>query len=377
MKIFVLSLAVLLVAGGCGRQAATKETSAVTPESSAVKGVFSDQELAQFTALEPIDTHTHIYETDPVYVAMLQKLHLHILDIMVVADNLNPERKSLEKESKDVFEFVKNSDGRAAACATFDAYRVHQRDFSAAAIRQLNQSFDQGAIAVKVWKNIGMEIKDAKGNYILPDNPSLEPIYKDIAAHHKTVVFHIADPDTAWAPPNPSAPDYSYFANNPQWYMYKIPYSPSKEQILLARDHVIQANPDLRIVGAHLGSMEGHFDQVAQHLDHYPNFAVDLAARIPYLMLQPRADIIAFIVKYQDRLIYGTDDTLYPQEDVQKIVTRSEASYAHDWRFLATNDMLDYRGRKIQGLALPLPILRQLYHDNAVHWFPGILGNVN
>ena len=377
MKALVLSLVVILVSGGCGQQTPTKTTSGVSPAFSAVKSVFSDQELAQFTALEPIDTHTHIYESDPAYFAMLQKLHLHILDIMVVADNLNPERKILAKESKDVFDVVQNSNGHAAACTTFDAYLFNQRDFAVNAIRLINQNFAEGAIAAKIWKNVGMEIKDAKGNYILPDNPLLEPIYKDIAAHNKTLVSHLADPDTAWAPPNLSAPDYSYFANNPQWYMYKVPHAPSKEQILLARDHVLQANPSLRMVGAHLGSMEGSFDQVAQHLDRYPNFAVDLAGRIPYLMLQPRATMIAFITKYQDRLIYGTDDALYPQEDVQKMVTSSEASYARDWRFLATNGTLDYRGRQIQGLALPEPILRKLYHDNAVHWFPDILGKAH
>jgi predicted TIM-barrel fold metal-dependent hydrolase len=377
VKTLVLSMVVILVAGGHGQQTPTKTTSGVSPAPSAVKGVFSDQELAQFTALEPIDTHTHIYESDPAYFAMLQKLHLHILDIMVVADNLNPERKILAKESKDVFDVVQNSNGHAAACTTFDAYLFNQRDFEVNAIRQINQNFAEGAIAAKIWKNVGMEIKDAKGNYILPDNPLLEPIYKDIAAHNKTLISHLADPDTAWAPPNPSAPDYSYFANNPQWYMYKVPHAPSKEQILLARDHVLQANPSLRMVGAHLGSMEGSFDQIAQHLDRYPNFAVDLAGRIPYLMLQPRATMIAFITKYQDRLIYGTDDALYPQEDVQTMVTSAEASYAHDWRFLATNGTSNYRGRQIQGLALPEPILRKLYHDNAVHWFPDILGKAH
>jgi predicted TIM-barrel fold metal-dependent hydrolase len=377
VKTLVLSMVVILVAGGHGQQTPKKTTSGVSPAPSAVKGVFSDQELAQFTALEPIDTHTHIYESDPAYFAMLQKLHLHILDIMVVADNLNPERKILAKESKDVFDVVQNSNGHAAACTTFDAYLFNQRDFEVNAIRQINQNFAEGAIAAKIWKNVGMEIKDAKGNYILPDNPLLEPIYKDIAAHNKTLISHLADPDTAWAPPNPSAPDYSYFANNPQWYMYKVPHAPSKEQILLARDHVLQANPSLRMVGAHLGSMEGSFDQIAQHLDRYPNFAVDLAGRIPYLMLQPRATMIAFITKYQDRLIYGTDDALYPQEDVQTMVTSAEASYAHDWRFLATNGTSNYRGRQIQGLALPEPILRKLYHDNAVHWFPDILGKAH
>jgi len=28
----------------------------------------------------------------------------------------------------------------------------------------------------------------------------------------------------------------------------------------------------------------------------------------------------------------------------------------------------------VPGIALPMPILRKLYHDNAVRWFPGITG---
>jgi hypothetical protein len=122
----------MLIAGGPGRQTSTKST---PPASTPVIGAFKDQELLQFTALEPIDIHTHIYASDPVFFAMLQKLHLHILDIVVVADNNTPERKDLSKESKDVFEVVHNSNGHAAACTTFDAYRFNQSDFAAVAIR--------------------------------------------------------------------------------------------------------------------------------------------------------------------------------------------------------------------------------------------------
>jgi hypothetical protein len=50
-----------------------------------------------------------------------------------------------------------------------------------------------------------------------------------------------------------------------------------------------------------------------------------------------------------------------------------EDTYANDWRYLATNDTILYK--KVQGLDLPPSILRKIYHDNAVKWFPGILGN--
>jgi predicted double-glycine peptidase len=34
---------------------------------------------------------------------------------------------------------------------------------------------------------------------------------------------------------------------------------------------------------------------------------------------------------------------------------------------------VESEGIKAEGLALPNSVLRKLYHDNAVHWFPGIL----
>jgi hypothetical protein len=58
--------------------------------------------------------------------------------------------------------------------------------------------------------------------------------------------------------------------------------------------------------------MESDFSRIAATLDRYPNFAVDLTARMPYIMRLTRAETIAFFTKYQDRLIYGTDDSIYP-----------------------------------------------------------------
>jgi hypothetical protein len=373
MKMFVLSFVLVFGFAACDKHA-QNATPAESPSANAANvasGNFSSHELQEFTALDPIDAHAHVFETDPTFNALLKKLNLRILDILVV-DRQSTKHNDLQSQSAAAWKFVKSSDGRGIECTTFDPYKLNDPGFAQASNKWLNQEFAQGAIAVKIWKNIGMEIKDAKGNYILPDNPVFAPIYKDIAAHNKTLVAHVADPSSSWAPMDPASPDYGYYKDNPVWYMYDKPHPASKEQILLARDHVIEQNPNLRVVGAHLGSMEADFHQLAQHLDRYPNFAVDTAARIPYMMLQPRADIIAFITKYQDRLIYATDNSFYPKSDTKAKLNEWEESYARDWRFLATNGTVDYEGRKVQGLALPASVLKKLYHDNAVHWFPGI-----
>jgi predicted TIM-barrel fold metal-dependent hydrolase len=378
MKKVALSLALTLVFAGCSRQSSPKAPAASSAISSAppVSGPFTPQELQEFTALDPIDTHTHAYQASPALYAMLKKLNLHTLDIMLV-DNYDPELKDLAKERRDTWNVIRHSDGYITMCTTFDPFKFSRPNFAEEANRGINEDFRRGAVAVKIWKNVGMEIKDAKGNYIMPDNPVFEPIFKNIAAHNKTLIAHLADPNTIWEAPNPDSADYEYYTHHPELYMYTKPGAPSKASILIARDHVLEANPKLRIVGAHLGSMEADFHQLAQHLDQYPNFAVDLAARMPYIEMQPRANIIAFITKYQDRLIYATDNELNPGNDAAKTMQEWENRYANDWRYFATDDIVEYHGHKIQGLALPQPILHKLYHDNAVQWFPGILGKTD
>lgn len=279
---------------------------------------------------------------------MLKKLNLHMVNILVINDE-GPDYKHLQTKIDNGWKFIEGSHGSAVFCTSFNPYKWSEHGYSADANRQLDRDFARGAVAVKIWKNVGMEIKDATGNYLLPDNPVFEPIYKDITSHNRTLIAHLAEPDSAWKPMDPASPDYSYYRDHPLWYMNGKPNAASKQQILAARDHVLELNPKLRVVGAHLGSMEADFSQLGQHLDKYPNFAVDMAARMPYVMMQPHADVIAFITKHQDKLLYATDNEFSSEEKGSVAASGWEDTYARDWRFLATNDMVEYGGRKFQG----------------------------
>jgi predicted TIM-barrel fold metal-dependent hydrolase len=165
----------------------------------------------------------------------------------------------------------------------------------------------------------------------------------------------------------------------PWWYMYNKRGVNSKEAILKARDHILEQNPTLRMVGAHLGSLEASFADLGAHFDRYPNFAVDMAGRVPYFKMMPREDAIAFITKYQDRLIYATDNDheFHPADRAKQARKDWEEAYADQWRYFATNDTVEYQGKPVQGLALPFSILRKIYHDNAIKWFPGVLDSAD
>ena len=327
--------------------------------------------LTALAVLQPIDSHVHVFKAGPEFQAMLERLHLKLLDILVVDDTL-PYRKQLDPQVTDALALVRSSKGHVALCTTFDPYQFNDPDFTTAAIKQIDRDFESGAIAVKLWKNLGMEIKTTDGKFVMPDDPKLEPIFQDIAKHGRTLLTHVAEPDVAWGPPDPSDPSWSYYQENPQWFLYNRPGFPSKQTILAARDHILAANPKLRMVGVHLGSMEKELDGIAAHLDRYPNFAIDMAARMEYLMMAPTSKVRAFLIKYQDRVLYGTDLDLLATADTAQSVKEWESTYARDWRFLATDDAFVSEGRKVEGLKLPESVLRKLYRGNARRWIPGL-----
>jgi hypothetical protein len=329
-------------------------------------------ELNALAALEPVDTHTHVAKGDPAFYAMLDRLHMHILDILLVDDH-DSYRKDLSTERIDADTVIDASGGRALLCTTFDPFQFDSPDFAPAAIRGLNRDFAHGAVAVKIWKNIGMELKDQNGRYVLADDPKFEPIFRELESHNRTLIAHQAEPDEAWRAPNPNGLDYPYYKDHPIWYMYGKPGVPSKKQILDARDRLLAQNPKLRVVGAHLGSMEDDLEGLGQRLDRYPNFAVDTAARVVHLVVMPSDKVRAFLLKYQDRIVYGTDLEFSQDQGSQEVIKEWQDQYAHDWRYFSTRDTFDYEGHRTQGVGLPPAVLRKLYHANAVHWFPGVV----
>ena len=325
-------------------------------------------------SFERIDAHAHIYKPAPEIYQMLCRLNLRLLNICVV-DKYERGFEEAAPQQARALEVFRGSEGRAAWCSTFDPQDWESPGFAERVISQLDRTFADGAVAAKIYKSIGMELKSRAGNYLMPDDPVFDPILEALAVRNKTLFAHIAEPSAAWRPLDPASPHYSYYKENPDWHMYLHPERPSKEAILAARDRLVAQHPKLRVVGCHLGSMEDDVDEIAKRFDLYPNFAVDTAARVPDLMIQPRERVRAFLMKYQDRVLYATDLVVMPEDEPAGAVQRLEDEYARDWKYFATGETLEYRGQKIRGLALPKPVLRKLYHDNAVKWVPGIVGN--
>ena len=332
-------------------------------------------------SFERIDAHFHAASTDPVFFDTLRRLNFRVLNLC--ADDKHERNfKDVDLQHVIAREMFRQSGGRVMWTAALDPELLGPRgwerpEFAEVVNKQLDQAFREGAVGVKITKSIGMEYVAKNGKYLMPDDPILDPIFDHIAAMGKTLIGHIADPSRSWRPVAPSDPDYRYL-NNPDtgfWYMYKYPERPSKATILAARDHMIEKHPNLRIVGAHFGSMEEDVDDIAQRLDRFPNFAVESGGwQQEFLTKQPSAKVRAFLIKYQDRVFYGTDELVAPSRRFTTAETLKmiEDEYALDWKYFATSETVEILGRKVQGLALPEPVLRKFYHDNAIKWFPDL-----
>lgn len=177
---------------------------------------------------------------------------------------------------------------RLAFATTFTVKNWGKDEWQTQTLDYLKESFEKGAIAVKIWKNIGMELKDKNGKFVMIDDPRFDPILDFIERNNVTLIGHFGEPLNAWLPVEQMtiAGDKKYFSENPQYHIYLHPEDPSYNDQINARNNMLKKHPNLRFVGAHLGSLEWDVDELAKCLDKFPNMAVDMAARITHLQFQ-------------------------------------------------------------------------------------------
>jgi hypothetical protein len=271
---------------------------------------------------------------------------------------------------------------RFAWCTSFTLPDFTSGDWQDRVIAELDADFSSGAIACKVWKNVGMELRTPEGAFVMPDDPIFDPIYEHLAATRKPLLTHIAEPIACWRPPTEKIPHMGYFRDNPQWHMYNKPDYPSHSQLMAARDNLLAKHPNLRVIGAHLASLEFDVDEVAARLDRYPNFAVDISARLVDLAVQPSAKVRDFCLRYADRTLYGTDivmrqrpSTMLPAEKADALtklrnVFDTHFAYFNEGNRLSVKDRND--DNWTTGLKLPDDVLHQFYVASARTWYPGL-----
>lgn len=236
----------------------------------------------------------------------------------------------------------------------------------------IEQSYRAGARGLKILKTLGLYLREhiSSGQLVKIDDRRFDPMWDACGQLNIPVAIHISDPVAFFTPTDQYNERYEELHNHPDWSFHGGDF-PSNDELIAARNRVIERHPKTRFITLHVGNFSENLANVAGDLDRYPNMTVELGARIGELGRQPRTSR-KFFGKYQDRILFGTDATPHGDAFPQQVF--GDKLYEIYWRFLETEDeYFDYapaeippQGRwRIYGIGLPETILRKVYYENA------------
>jgi predicted TIM-barrel fold metal-dependent hydrolase len=226
---------------------------------------------------------------------------------------------------------------------------------------QLREGVARGARGLKVWKNLGLHVRDASGRLVAIDDARLGPLWETAAESGVPVLIHVADPVAFFDPVDETNERWEELHEHPDWQFYGQEF-PSFATLMEQFERLIASQPRTVFIGAHVGCYAENLGWVSRMLDSYANFHVDIGQRISELGRQPYS-ARRFFERHADRILFGTD--CFPLE---------AAWYAPYFRFLETDDeYFNYgadpipgQGRwYIYGLNLLDEVLRKVYWGNA------------
>ena len=326
-----------------------------------------------------IDAHAHIRGDSEKSLALLSELDLKILNISVAKNAEKGWVSNWRDESNGYEQLTKQHPDRYGWITSFDVNSIDEPDYAEKQIAAIDRDLTEGkSIGCKVWKNVGMELTDKTGAYVLVDDERFEPIFAHLEKIGSPLLMHIAEPLACWRPLEERSPHYNYYRNFPHWHMANHPDKPSHEALMVARDNVVARHPNLTAIGAHLGSQEYSLEVMAERLDRYPNYYIDTSARFLDLTLFDPKDVHDFIVKYQDRILWSTDvvkrgpDAEMPEDELDTRLKDFRFRYNTEFRFYETDDEIEFGRFKFKGLALPDDVLEKIYVTNAQRVYPGL-----
>ncbi len=325
-----------------------------------------------FCSVPKIDAHFHYNTTDTRYLKFADSLNMWFVSPNVDAGRSIDEQfdiaRMLKKEFGHKFFFL----------GTFPVDNYGEPGFAGEIIERIEKAVKSGASGVKIWKNIGMELIDQYGDYVMIDDPAFHPVFEYLQENGIPVLGHLGEPLNCWLPLEEMTlgNDRRYFQNNPQYHMYLHPEAPSYQDQITARDNILNMYPGLKFSGAHLASLEWSVDELAERFESFPELKVDLSARIGHLQYQSLTDhqkVRDFLIKYQDRIMYGSDMSVTDRStDYGRITGNLYQRWMDDWIYLATDSAIvvkDLEGQKVAGLKLPTSVIDRIYYQNSGEFF--------
>lgn len=301
-----------------------------------------------------LDMHAHDYAATPEevtrWVANMDACGIEKTNVMHcswIGEDFETVLKKYEAH-KDRFNFW----------CCFDYSHYGQEDFAAHCIAQLVKAHDMGAIGVGELGDKGMGDTYARpvpGEGIHIDDPALSPVLDKCAELDMPISIHIAEPYWMYLPLD-STNDGLMNAGN--WHIdTSVPGIYDYDQLIQSFENAVAAHPNTTFIACHYLNMNQDYQRLGALLDKYPNLYVDISARVAESAQVPRATR-AFLIKYQDRVLFGTDNGMEPsmyRTVFRTLETEDEHYYVSDFGY----------HWHLSAFYLPDEVLKKLYRTNA------------
>tara|TARA_B100001057_G_scaffold149228_1_gene149132 strand:+ start:1647 stop:2816 length:1170 start_codon:yes stop_codon:yes gene_type:complete len=241
--------------------------------------------------------------------------------------------------------------------------RIDDEDFKGNTTLLINDAVKQGAIGLKVYKNLGLNLRDSKGKRVPVDDERLSFIWEECAKLNIPVLIHSGEPKAFFDPIDKFNERWLHAREKPNSFRSSDQYPPF-EKVMLEQYNMFRKHPKTMFINAHFGWYANDLKKLSKILDELKNVNVEFGAVINELGRQPRA-AKNFFIKYQDRILFGKD--IYKKDE-----------YYIYFRVLETSDeyIQYYRKRhglwRLYGMGLPDVVLKKIYHENALKMFPSI-----
>jgi len=273
----------------------------------------------------------------------------------------------IENLRRSLLNVKNNGDGRILVFTNIDFSGIDNPGWTKHTVAQLESDVKMGAAGLKIYKDLGLEVKDKNGKRLSVDDPRLDPIWEKCGQLKIPILIHTGEPSPFFDRAD---------SNNERWLELKThpgrarPSSeyPSWKTVMDEQHHIFSKHKQTIFIDAHFGWMANNLQALGAMLDTMPNVYIEFAAILEEIGRQPK-NARKFFIKYQDRILFGKD-------------TWNVAEYGFYFRMLETEDEYFPPQRKyhafwnMYGLGLPDDVLRKIYYKNALRIFPQINKNL-
>lgn len=302
-----------------------------------------------------IDMHNH-----PRYVATPKEVEgwLRVMDEVGVHTTVMLSGATGEAFDGTVARFAAHPERFVIWCG-LDFNGFWEADFAARMRVELERCRDSGACGVGELVDKGRGLcprlaLDGAGP-LHADDPRLDPVWEACADLGLPVNLHVGEDRWMYEPMDATNDG---LMNAHKWQIPSDPEVLTHDAVVATLDHVVSRHPQTTFIAAHLANCCYDLSILGRMLEAYPNLYADISGRYGETAPIPRF-MADFYVRYQERLVYGTDMWFQPE------------TYRTTFRILESTDehfyetvLFNYHWA-LHGFGLDDEVLQKVYVSNA------------